>query len=347
MKLAGREIGSGFRPYFIAEMSGNHNQSLEKALSIVDAAAAAGADALKIQTYTPDTLTIDHREGEFFIADPQSLWKGQSLYELYRTAMTPWEWHEPLMRRCHEKGLTFFSTPFDGTAVDFLERLGTPFYKIASFENNDLPLIRRVAATGKPVIISTGMASLPEIAEAVEAARGAGCKDLVLLKCTSAYPAQAKDSNLRSIPHLRETFKVDVGLSDHTMGGAIPVAAVAMGASVVEKHFTLSRAEGGVDSAFSLEPAEFAAMVRDASMAWEALGSVHYGMTDQEQKSRVYRRSLYVVKDIAEGEQLTSENIRIIRPGFGLAPKYLDVVLGKRASRPLKRGTAMEWGCFF
>lgn len=342
-RIGARVIGRDAAPFVIAEMSGNHNQSLERALALVDAAADAGAHALKLQTYTPDTMTLDLDEGEFHIGDPDSLWSGTSLYRLYGEAYTPWEWHEPILRRARERGLEAFSTPFDATSVDFLESLGVPAYKIASFENVDLPLIRRVAATGKPLIISTGMASVGEIQDCVDAARGAGCRDLVLLKCTSTYPASPANTHLRSIPHMRELFGCEVGLSDHTLGVGASVAAVALGASVIEKHFTLSRAEGGVDSAFSLEPAELAALVSETERAWQALGQVHYGPTPAERKSLVFRRSLYVVRDIAAGEPFTADNVRAIRPGLGLPPKHLDEVLRCVASEPLKRGQALAW----
>lgn len=343
MKLGNIEIGRGKRPFYIAEMSGNHNHSLEKALAIVDAAALAGADALKIQTYTPDTMTIDYNENEFFIEDKRSLWKGNSLYDLYKIAMTPWEWHEEISNRCREKGLLFFSTPFDDSAVDFLEKMNVPFYKIASFENNHLPLIKRVAATGKPLIISTGMATLPEICDMVEAARSAGAKDLVLLKCTSSYPARPEEANLNTIPVLRDTFNVEVGLSDHTMGSAIPVAAAVLGATVIEKHFIIDRSEGGVDSAFSMEPLEFRQMISDTDAAVKSLGNVHFGMTEDEMRSRVFRRSIYFVKDINEGEVITADHVRIIRPGLGLQPKYFEQILGKKARDSFKRGTPLSW----
>lgn len=342
-RIGARAIGRDAAPFVIAEMSGNHNQSLERALALVDAAADAGAHALKLQTYTPDTMTLDLDEGEFHIGDPDSLWSGTSLYRLYGEAYTPWEWHEPIFRRARERGLEAFSTPFDATSVDFLESLGVPAYKIASFENVDLPLIRRVAATGKPLIISTGMASVGEIQDCVDAARGAGCRDLVLLKCTSTYPASPANTHLRSIPHMRELFGCEVGLSDHTLGVGASVAAVALGASVIEKHFTLSRAEGGVDSAFSLEPVELAALVSETERAWQALGQVHYGPTPAERKSLVFRRSLYVVRDIAAGEPFTADNVRAIRPGLGLPPKHLDEVLRCVASESLKRGQALAW----
>lgn len=335
------KVGKDSPPFIIAEMSGNHNQSLERALKIVDAAAKTGAHALKIQTYTADTMTLDLDEGEFFIADPNSLWEGNSLYKLYQEAHTPWEWHKPIFDRCHELGMIGFSTPFDDTAVDFLEALGVPFYKIASFENTDLPLIRRVAATGKPLIISTGMATVAELDDTVCAAREAGCKDLILLKCTSTYPATAENTNILTIPHLRELFGCEVGLSDHTMGVGVSIASVALGASVIEKHFTLSRADGGVDSAFSMEPAEMAQLVVETERAWQALGRVSYGTTEAEKKSIQFRRSLYVVQDIKAGEVLTHENVRAIRPGLGLPTKYLEFVLGKSVKQDAKRGTAL------
>lgn len=342
-KIAHRHIGRGHAPFIIAEMSGNHNQSLERALEIVEVAASTGAHALKIQTYTADSMTLDLDEGEFHISDPNSLWAGTSLYKLYSEAFTPWEWHKPIFDRARELGMIAFSTPFDDTAVDFLESLDVPCYKIASFENTDLPLIRRVAATGKPMIISTGMATVAELDETVRAARVAGCQDLILLKCTSTYPATPQNTNIMTIPHLRELFDCEVGLSDHTMGIGVSVASVALGASVVEKHFTLCRADGGVDSSFSMEPAEMAQLVIETERAWQAVGRVSYGATAAEEKSRVFRRSIYVSEDVAEGEHLTSKNIRIIRPGLGLPPKYFDQVLGKRAKKSIKRGTAMSW----
>lgn len=343
MRICGRPVGVDAPPFVIAEMSGNHNQSLERALAIVEAAAAAGAHALKLQTYTADTMTIDVREGEFFIADPNSLWTGTSLYELYQQAYTPWEWHEPIFRRARELGMIPFSTPFDESAVDFLESLDVGVHKIASFENTDIPLIRKVAATGKPMIISTGMASVAELDETVRAAREAGCRDLVLLKCTSTYPATPESTNIRTIPHLRELFSCEVGLSDHTMGCGAAVAAVALGAAVIEKHFTLARADGGVDSAFSLEPAELKTLVVESERAWQSLGRVTYGASAAEKKSLVFRRSLYVVKDVDAGEVLTAENVRAIRPGLGLAPKWLDTVLGKPAKQAIGRGTPLDW----
>jgi N-acetylneuraminate synthase len=344
IRIADRLIGRDHAPLVIAEMSGNHNQSLDRALEIVEAAANSGAHALKIQTYTPDTMTLNLDEREFHISDPKSLWTGTSLYKLYGDAQTPWEWHKPIFDRARELGVIPFSTPFDDTAVDFLESLDVPCYKIASFENTDLPLIRRVAATGKPLIISTGMATVAELDETVRAAREAGCMDLILLKCTSTYPATAGNTNILTIPHLREMFDCEVGLSDHTMGVGVSVASVALGASVIEKHFTLNRADGGVDSSFSMEPTEMAQLVLESERAWQALGQVSYGATEAEKKSIVFRRSLYVVLDLKAGDVLTTDNVRAIRPGLGLPPKYLEQVLGMKVKRDMKRGTALSWG---
>ena len=344
VKIGNRSIGQNHLPFVIAEMSGNHNQSLERALEIVEAAAKTGAHALKIQTYTPDTMTLDLDEREFHISDPNSLWAGTSLYKLYGEAYTPWEWHKPIFDRARELGIIPFSTPFDDTAVDFLESLDVPCYKIASFENTDLPLIRRVAATGKPLIISTGMASIAELDDTVRAAREAGCKDLILLKCTSTYPATAQNTNILTIPHLREMFDCEVGLSDHTMGVGVSVGSVALGATVIEKHFTLNRADGGVDSSFSMEPAEMVQLVVETERAWQALGQVSYGATEAEKKSVQFRRSLYIVKDLKAGDVLTKENVRAIRPGLGLPTKYLEQVLGKQVKQDVKRGTGLSWG---
>src|SRR3954471_11670335 len=339
--VAGRSIGRSHRPFIIAEMSGNHNQSLDRALAIVEAAAKAGAHALKLQTYTADTMTLDLDHGEFFIDDPNSLWKGNSLHKLYQQAYTPWEWHKPIFERARALGMIPFSSPFDASAVDFLEQLGVSCYKIASFENTDLPLIRKVAATGKPMIISTGMATVADIDEAVRCAREAGCKDLVLLKCTSTYPAAASDTNLLTIPHMRALFGCEVGLSDHTFGIGAGVASVALGSSVIEKHFTLSRTDGGVDSTFSMEPDEMAALVVETERAWMALGQIYYGLTEKEHKSQIFRRSLYVAEDLAAGDALTESNLRIIRPGLGLPPKYFESLIGMRVGRAVRRGTPM------
>lgn len=343
IRISDKSIGLGHPPFIIAEMSGNHNQSLERALEIVEAAAKTGAHALKIQTYTPDTMTLDLDEREFHISDPKSLWAGTSLYKLYGEAYTPWEWHKPIFDKANELGMIAFSSPFDDTAVDFLESLNVPCYKIASFENTDLPLIRRVAATGKPLIISTGMASIAELDETVRAAREAGCKDLILLKCTSTYPASPQNTNILTIPHMRELFGCEIGLSDHTMGIGVSVASIAVGATVVEKHFTLNRADGGVDSSFSMEPAEMAQLVTETERAWQALGKVSYGATEAEKKSIQFRRSLYIVEDMIAGDVLTIENVRAIRPGLGLPTKYIDVVLGKKVNKNTPRGTAINW----
>jgi pseudaminic acid synthase len=343
MKLGTIEIGEGHPPFIVAEMSGNHNQSLDRALKIVDAAAKAGVQAIKLQTYTADTMTLAIDDREFVVSDPKMPWKGQSLHKLYQEAYTPWDWHAPIFRRAHELGLVCFSSPFDGTAVDFLETLGAPCYKIASFENNDLPLIRKAASTGKPIIMSTGMATVAEIDDAVRAAREAGCRDIVLLKCTSTYPASPENTNIRTIPHMRTLFGCEVGLSDHSMGIGVAVASVALGASVIEKHLTLRRADGGVDSTFSMEPVEMTDLVRETRQAWQSLGAIGYGWTAAEENSRKYRRSLYIVADLNAGDELTEENVRSIRPGLGLSPKFLPDVLGRRMAIPVRKGTPLLW----
>lgn len=342
MKIGTQLTGINYPPFIIAEMSGNHNQSLERALEIVRAAAGTGAQAIKLQTYTADTMTLDLKEREFFISEDNSPWKGQSLYDLYKIAHTPWDWHKPIFDHAKKLGLICFSTPFDETAVDFLEKLGVPAYKIASFENTDIPLIQRVAATGRPLIISTGMATQEELDESVDAARKAGCKDLTLLKCTSTYPATPENSNLLTIPYLRERYGCEVGLSDHTLGIGVAVASIALGATVIEKHFTLKRADGGVDSAFSMEPAEMNELVEETERAWQSLGKVFVGPTEAERPSIAFRRSLYIVKDLKAGDVLTKENIRAIRPGLGLPPKHLKQLLGMEILRDVKRGTALS-----
>ena len=339
-----RAIGANHAPFIIAEMSGNHNQSLERALEIVDAAAVAGAHALKLQTYTADTITLNVRNKDFLIDDKKSLWDGSNLHELYQKAYTPWEWHQPIMERAQQHGMVCFSSPFDETAVDFLESLNVPAYKIASFENNHLPLIEKVAKTGKPMIISTGMATISDIEEAVKTARNAGCKDLILLKCTSTYPALPTNTNVLTIPHLKQMFDCQIGLSDHTMGVGVSVAAVAHGATVIEKHFTLNRSDGGVDSAFSLEPDELKSLVVETERAWLSLGQVWYGPTEAEQKSLMFRRSVYFAEDIQAGEVLTAKNLRVVRPGFGLHPRFYQSLLGKRARNDIEKGTPAVWG---
>jgi N-acetylneuraminate synthase len=343
IEVAGRRIGAGCPPFVIAEMSGNHNQSLEQGLAIVDAAAAAGADAIKLQTYTADTITFKSNAKEFFVVEEGSLWEGKSLYELYQEAYTPWEWHKPLFERARQRGLIAFSTPFDPTAVDFLEKLDVPAYKVASFELVDLPLIEKIARTGKPMIMSTGMATLAEIDEAVTAARGAGAKEIALLKCSSAYPAPPEEMNLLTIPNMIEAFGVPIGLSDHTLGIAMPVAAVALGASIIEKHLAISRSSPGPDVGFSLEPGEFRDLVEAVRAAQRAVGCVHYGVSPHEAENRAFRRSLYVVKDVKAGEAFTDENVRSIRPANGLPPKHLAEILGRRAGRAILAGTPLSW----
>jgi N-acetylneuraminate synthase len=343
--IAGRAIGPGHPPYVIAELSANHNGKLDQALRIIDAAQAAGADAVKIQTYLPDTITLKSDAPEFRITD--GLWAGHTLYDLYDWAHTPWEWHAALFAHAAKRGITLFSSPFDLTAVDLLEGLGAPAYKIASFEAVDLPLIRYVAAKGKPMIISTGMADLNEITEAVEAAREGGCRELALLHCVSGYPAPASDYNLATLADMAAKLDLPVGLSDHTLDNTTAIASVALGAGIIEKHMTLDRAGGGPDDSFSLEPAEFGALCRGARTAWEAIGQVDYGRKSSEQTNVKFRRSLYAVRDIAEGEALSADNIRSIRPGFGLAPREYDTVIGRRARIAITRGTALSWDLLF
>ncbi len=344
MHLGQRQVGPGHPAYLVAELSANHAGKREVALQLVWAAHEAGADAVKLQTYTADTLTIRCDRPEFRIAGG-TLWDGRTLYDLYQEAATPWEWHADLFAEARRLGMGCFSTPFDVSAVDFLETLNPPAHKIASFELVDHALLRKVAATRRPVILSTGMATLEEITEAVAALQEAGCRELALLKCTSSYPAPAEEANLRTIGHLASTFQCPVGLSDHTLGIACPVAAVALGACLIEKHFVLSRETPGPDSAFSLEPAEFAEMVRAVRAAEAAIGTVHYGLSPAEEKSRVFRRSLFAVADIAAGEPFTEQNVRSIRPGHGLPPKELPRLLGKRAARTIRRGEPLSWDC--
>lgn len=341
MEIDGRLVGPGHPPYVIAELSGNHNGEIGRAFQIMEAAKAAGADALKIQTYTPDTMTIDAPQKDFQVEG--GLWDGHSLYELYEWAHTPWDWHQALFAKGRELGITVFSTPFDESAVDFLMELDSPVLKIASFEAIDLPLIEKAAATGKPLIISTGMATLDEIEDAVTAARDAGCGRLALLHCVSGYPTPPDEANLRTIGDLGRRFDAVPGLSDHTAGTEVAVTAIALGAALIEKHVTLRRSDGGPDAAFSLEPDELEALCRGCRTAWLALGQVDYERKPSEEQSMVFRRSLYVVEDMEAGERFTDQNVRRIRPGFGLAPKHLAEILGRRSSRALTRGTALDW----
>lgn len=342
-KIGNHEIGLGHPPFIIAEMSGNHNQSLDRALKIVELAAESGAHAVKLQTYKPSTMTLDHDSDDFIIQDASSLWNGKKLYQLYQEAMTPWQWHEAIFKKCKDLGLVCFSSPFDHEAVDLLESLQVPCYKIASFENKDMALLKRVAATGKPVIMSTGATTLAEIDESMSVLRAHGCTDICLLKCTSTYPAEPLDSNVKTIPHMRDLFKCEVGLSDHTMGLGVAVASVALGATLIEKHFTTSRSEGGVDSAFSMEPQELKALVIETKRAWQGLGSIKYGVSKSEQNALKFKRSIYATQSIKAGELFDAKNIQVIRPGFGLAPKFLDIVIGKHANKDISRGTAISW----
>ncbi|MFN7910576.1 MAG: pseudaminic acid synthase [Bacteroidota bacterium] len=339
-KIGNTLIGNAHKPFIIAEMSGNHNQSIDRALRIVDAAASCGADAIKLQTYTADTITM---KGAYTINDPNSLWNGKELHDLYKEAYTPWEWHKEIFEHAKRKGILAFSSPFDETAVDFLESLDCPAYKIASFENTHLPLIKKVAQTGKPVIVSTGVSSIAEIDEAVQTLKLNSCTNFALLKCTSTYPASPENTNLLTIPHLRSLHKCIVGLSDHTMGIGASVAAVALGASIIEKHFTLNRADGGVDSAFSLEPDELKALVLETERAHLALGEVKYGVQTSEEKSRFFKRSIYASEDITPGEIFSEKNLKIIRPGDGLAPKYWDLIIGHKCSKAIKKGTPITF----
>jgi N-acetylneuraminate synthase len=340
IKVGSKDIGTGHKPFIIAEMSGNHNHSLERALSIVDAAADAGAAAIKLQTYTADTITM---RGAFKITDKNSLWHGKDLHDLYKLAYTPWEWHEAIFNRAKEKGMIAFSSPFDVTAVDFLEKLNVAVYKIASFENTDHILLKKVARTGKPVIMSTGVSTIADLHESVQVLRDNGCQQLILLKCTSTYPATPEDTNILTIPHMWQLFDCQVGLSDHTMGIGVSVAAVALGATVIEKHFTLSRADGGVDSAFSLEPDEMKALVVETERAWLSLGKVSYAPTEKEKNSMAFKRSLFVAKHIKKGELITEEHIRSIRPSSGLHTRYYEQILGKKALEDISEGTPLNF----
>ncbi|HKK74710.1 MAG TPA: pseudaminic acid synthase [Saprospiraceae bacterium] len=341
-KIGPRTVGTNHKPFIIAEMSGNHNGDIKRALALVKAAADAGAHALKLQTYTADTITIDHHGGLFDITDKNSLWHGKNLYELYQEAHTPWEWHQEIFDYANSLGMLAFSSPFDETAVDFLEELDVPAYKIASFESNHFPLLKKVAQTGKPILISSGTSKLNELYESIQYLKANGAKDIVIFKCTSTYPATPENTNLRTIPVFQDIFEdCVIGLSDHTMGIGASVAAVALGARVVEKHFTLRRADGGVDSAFSLEPAELKALVTETERAFLALGNIQLDTQKSEEKSRQFKRSIYVVEDIKAGEPFTEKNIKVIRPGDGLAPKFYAELLGKKATSDLKRGTPL------
>ena len=343
IKIGDFIINEKSRPFIIAEMSGNHNRSLDRALEIIDVAAECGADAIKLQTYTADTMTINHDKGLFYIDDPKSLWNGNTLYELYEKAHTPWEWHKQLFNRAKEKGIMIFSTPFDDSAVDFLETLDVPAYKIASFENKDWELLKRIAKTNKPVIMSTGASTITEISESVEVLKKNGCKDIILLKCTSTYPSSPESTNLKTISHMKDIFDCYIGLSDHTLGIGVSIASVAFGAKVIEKHFTLDRNDGGVDSDFSIEPYELKSIVTECKRAHQSLGKVNYNILKNEESSLRFKRSIYVVRDICKGDKFNKNNIRIIRPGDGMEPKYYSKIIGKESKNNLKRGTPMNW----
>ena len=343
IKISDFKIGKNYPPFIVAEISGNHNQKLSRALDLVDAAADCGVHALKLQTYTPDTITLNVRNKDFMIEGKDSLWSGENLYDLYEKAHTPWEWHKPIIEHAIKKGLICFSSPFDETAVDFLEELNMPAYKIASFENNHLPLIKKTAATGKPLIISTGMASVEELSRAVRTAKESGCKELILLKCTSTYPSSPNNTNLNTIPHIRDLFNCEVGLSDHTLGIGAAIGAVALGATIIEKHFTLSRNDGGVDSQFSLEPKEMKMLVEESKRVWQAIGKIFYGPSETEMQSLSFRRSIFITKDIKKGEALNPNNIGIYRPNLGLSPDYFDIVIGRKTRRSLIAGTPLSF----
>jgi N-acetylneuraminate synthase len=346
VSIGTHRIGSGYPPFIVAELSGNHQGSLERALKLLEEAHKAGAHAVKLQTYTPDTITLKIKGGEFLIQDGNNLWKGRNLYDLYEEAHTPWEWHKEIFDRGRELGVVVFSSPFDETAIDFLEELNAPCYKIASPEIIDLPLIQKAAATGKPLILSTGASTLVEIGEAVCVARENGCKDLILLKCTTEYPTSPVHSHLRTLPHLAESFKVMVGLSDHSLGIGVPLAGIALGACLIEKHLTLSREEGGVDAIFSLEPTEFQSLVMESKRAWQALGEVHYGPLYEERVTLSHRPSLYFVAELAVGQIVQSEHIRSVRPNQGLSPKEIDKVIGLQLKQGVKYGTPVSWNLF-
>tara|TARA_Y100001935_G_C17289762_1_gene502566 strand:+ start:708 stop:1751 length:1044 start_codon:yes stop_codon:yes gene_type:complete len=341
--ISDKKISLNDEPFIIAEMSGNHDQSFKKAMRLVELAAESGAHALKLQTYTADTMTINSSQDDFKINDEKSLWHGYNLYELYQKAYTPWEWHEPIMERANELGLICFSSPFDSSAVDFLEDLNVPAYKVASFENLDYPLIEKVIKTGKPIIISSGLADLSELSSVVNFIKDNGCDELMILKCTSSYPASPEESNVSTIKHMRSIFGCEIGLSDHTMGIGVAIASLSFGATAIEKHFTSSREEKGVDSDFSLEPSELRDLVVESKRAWQAIGNFKLGPTESEIGSLQFKRSIYICEDIEIGEQFTNKNIRVIRPGFGLSPKFYDIILGKKSNRKLKKGTPLSW----
>ncbi|NMC36099.1 pseudaminic acid synthase [Candidatus Beckwithbacteria bacterium] len=343
IKINNRKIGTDYPPYIIADLSANHNQSLDRALEIVEKSHEAGIDALKLQTYTASCMTLNVKKPNFKISNKTKLWKGEYLYSLYKKAPIPWEWHKPIMQKCKKLGLTCFSTPFSEKGVDFLENLDVPCYKVASFENIHIPLLKKIAKTKKPVIISTGMANVTELGEAIQTLRENGCRDVILLKCTSTYPADESESNLRTIPHMKDLFSCEVGLSDHTLGIGVPLASVALGATVIEKHITLRRKDGGFDSTFSLEPKEMKSLVIESRRAWKALGKISYESTKKEQASLQFKRSIYIAKDMRKGEQFTKKSLKVIRPGFGLAPKYYEHVLGKKISRNVSKGTPLKW----
>lgn len=346
MKISNVSIGKNHNPFIIAEMSANHNKSLERALKIIDKVKASGANAIKLQTYKAETMTLDLNDKEFFIDDKSSKWYGQSMFELYSKAHTPWLWHKDIFSYAEKKGLICFSSPFDESAVELLESLNTPAYKIASHECIDLPLIKCVSKTKKPIIISTGMATISEIAEAVDTARTFGCIDLALMKCTSTYPSSPENSNLRTIPHMRDLFNCEIGLSDHTLGIGAAIASISFGASIIEKHFTLSREDGGVDASFSLEPSEFSKLVEESKSAFQACGEIKYGPTNTELNARQRRRSIYISKNLKSGEKLNKENMKLIRPGLGLNPKYYEILLGKKVKKNVSKGTPVTWDLF-
>ena len=341
--LLNRSISSTSKPFIIAEMSGNHNGSLSRAIEMVELAAYAKVDAIKLQTFKPESITMNLKTKKFTIQNKDSLWYGKTLYDLYKIAYTPWEWHKPIFKKADELGLKYFSTPFDEKAVDFLESLNTPFYKIASFENIHIPLIRKVAKTNKPIIISTGLASISEIHDALETIKAAGKNQYALLKCTSQYPANPKDSNILTIPHMKKLFDCEIGLSDHTLGIGAAIAAVAHGASIIEKHFTIKRKDGGLDSAFSLEPDELKNLVIECTRANKSLGSIKYGLSVSEHSSKIFRRSIFVTNDIKKNQKFNKSNIRCIRPGYGISPKYFDIIIGKKAKKDIKKGTPINW----